>query len=115
MIQVLRYEGPQQYVEHYDIIDGKAQVNNPRVATVIMYLSSVKGGETVFPRTVVEDMGNSSQGVFQTTSDCAKGHKHVQAIKGLPTPEHQNNISLHFLLCLVQKRSGPSSSYVVFC
>ncbi|KAL4448929.1 hypothetical protein ABPG77_007646 [Micractinium sp. CCAP 211/92] len=56
-IQVLRYELDQEYKAHYDVIEttektalGMQQMANPRVATLLMYLTDVEeGGETTFP------------------------------------------------------------------
>ncbi|GMH34305.1 hypothetical protein BSKO_02139 [Bryopsis sp. KO-2023] len=43
MIQVLRYEGDQMYLPHMDVISGPNQVNNRRIATVIIFLNDVDG------------------------------------------------------------------------
>ncbi|PSC72973.1 putative prolyl 4-hydroxylase 6 [Micractinium conductrix] len=58
-LQVLKYELGQEYKAHYDVIetDANATINsmrpqmaNPRVATLLMYLTDVdEGGETTFP------------------------------------------------------------------
>ncbi|KAL4422743.1 hypothetical protein ABPG75_008940 [Micractinium tetrahymenae] len=56
-LQVLRYELDQEYKAHYDVIEteektavGLQQTANPRVATLLMYLTDVEeGGETTFP------------------------------------------------------------------
>ena len=55
-MQILHYKHGQKYEPHYDIFHDKAnrELGGHRVATVLMYLSNVeKGGETVFPRSVV--------------------------------------------------------------
>lgn len=49
-LQILRYEGGQQYGAHYDSLQGHQ--DSPRVATVLMYLNNdllLRGGETAFP------------------------------------------------------------------
>lgn len=56
-LQVLRYELDQEYKAHWDVIEtdtnsslGMQQGQNPRTATLLMYLSDVEeGGETSFP------------------------------------------------------------------
>lgn len=55
-MQILHYENGQKYEPHFDYFHDKAnqELGGHRVATVLMYLSNVqKGGETVFPNSVV--------------------------------------------------------------
>ena len=50
VLQILRYEGGQQYGAHYDSLQGHE--DSPRMATALMYLNDdprLRGGETVFP------------------------------------------------------------------
>jgi len=51
-IQVLNYQIGQEYKAHYDYFKSTKQpVNNPRISTLVMYLSDVEhGGETYFPK-----------------------------------------------------------------
>lgn len=55
-MQILHYENGQKYEPHFDYFHDKSnqELGGHRVATVLMYLSSVeKGGETVFPNSEV--------------------------------------------------------------
>ena len=55
-IQILHYENGEKYEPHFDYFHDKVnqQLGGHRIATVLMYLSTVeKGGETVFPNSEV--------------------------------------------------------------
>lgn len=81
-LQVLRYEGPgQQYAEHSDYIRGPDQEDNPRLASVIIYLTDFEGGETFFKegsksiKPVEPSIANSSPA-------CTRDRLSVQPEKG---------------------------------
>ncbi|WCJ20861.1 2-oxoglutarate (2OG) and Fe(II)-dependent oxygenase superfamily protein [Euphorbia peplus] len=80
-IQILHYEHGQKYEPHFDYFHDKAnqQLGGHRIATVLMYLSSVeKGGETIFPNAA----GQASQPKDDSWSDCARGGYAVKPRKG---------------------------------
>ncbi|XP_044506975.1 probable prolyl 4-hydroxylase 7 [Mangifera indica] len=80
-IQILHYENGQKYEPHFDYFHDKVnqELGGHRIATVLMYLSSVqKGGETVFP----DAEGKSSQPKDDSWSDCAKQGYAVKPRKG---------------------------------
>ncbi|MBP1934514.1 prolyl 4-hydroxylase [Ammoniphilus resinae] len=51
-LQVLHYEKGQEYRAHFDFFSSAHKAaNNPRISTLVMYLSDVEqGGETYFPK-----------------------------------------------------------------
>ncbi|MFA9559276.1 2OG-Fe(II) oxygenase [Evansella sp. AB-rgal1] len=51
-VQVLHYQIGQEYKAHFDYFSSASnRVNNPRISTLVMYLSDVEhGGETYFPK-----------------------------------------------------------------
>ncbi|MCM3586619.1 2OG-Fe(II) oxygenase [Mesobacillus maritimus] len=51
-LQILNYKIGQEYKAHYDFFKSTGQgVSNPRISTLVMYLSDVEeGGETYFPK-----------------------------------------------------------------
>ncbi|XP_019185786.1 PREDICTED: probable prolyl 4-hydroxylase 7 [Ipomoea nil] len=80
-IQILRYEHGQKYEPHFDYFHDLAnqELGGHRVATVLMYLSSVeKGGETIFPSSENKDI----QPKGEDWSDCAKNGYAVKPYKG---------------------------------
>ncbi|XP_006651070.2 probable prolyl 4-hydroxylase 7 [Oryza brachyantha] len=80
-MQILRYEQGEKYEPHFDYIRGQPRSarEGHRVATVLMYLSSVKmGGETVFP----DSEARLSQPKDETWSDCAEQGFAVKPVKG---------------------------------
>lgn len=80
-MQILHYENGQKYEPHFDYFHDKSnqELGGHRVATVLMYLSSVeKGGETVFPNSEEKD----SQPKTDDMSDCAKNGYSVKPMKG---------------------------------
>lgn len=80
-IQVLRYEHGQKYEPHFDYFHDKAnqELGGHRVATVLMYLSSVeKGGETIFPNSELKD----KQPKGDDWSECAINGYAVKPYKG---------------------------------
>lgn len=81
-LQVLRYTNGQKYGAHSDIIAGPSQVNNSRVATVLLYLTSTEeGGETTFPHesSWANPLRNPSRA---SPSDCARGNVYVKPQRG---------------------------------
>ncbi|XP_065878152.1 probable prolyl 4-hydroxylase 6 [Euphorbia lathyris] len=80
-IQILHYEHGQKYEPHFDYFHDKAnqELGGHRIATVLMYLSTVeKGGETVFPNAEEQ----ASQLKDASWSDCAKDGYAVKPRKG---------------------------------
>ncbi|KAK7266262.1 hypothetical protein RIF29_18904 [Crotalaria pallida] len=80
-MQILHYEHGQKYEPHYDYFHDKANqvMGGHRVATVLMYLSSVgKGGETIFPNS----MERFVQQKDESWSECAKKGYAVKPEKG---------------------------------
>ncbi|KAJ0042993.1 hypothetical protein Pint_19351 [Pistacia integerrima] len=80
-MQILHYENGQKYEPHYDYFHDKVnqELGGHRIATVLMYLSSVeKGGETVFP----DAEGKLYQPKDDSWSDCAKRGYAVKPSKG---------------------------------
>ncbi|WP_099353220.1 2OG-Fe(II) oxygenase [Fredinandcohnia onubensis] len=51
-LQILNYQIGQEYKAHFDFFTSTNKViNNPRISTIVMYLSDVEhGGETYFPK-----------------------------------------------------------------
>ncbi|WP_142255425.1 2OG-Fe(II) oxygenase [Bacillus sinesaloumensis] len=51
-LQILNYKIGQEYKAHFDFFNStKNAINNPRISTLVMYLSNVEqGGETYFPK-----------------------------------------------------------------
>ena len=51
-LQILNYKIGQEYKAHFDFFSSKDRiVSNPRISTLVMYLSDVEhGGETFFPK-----------------------------------------------------------------
>lgn len=79
-LQVLHYQHAQKYEPHHDYfhdpVNARPEVGGNRVATVLMYLSTVEeGGETVFP---AADAKVSGPG----WSDCARRGLAVKPTKG---------------------------------
>ncbi|CAH9090763.1 unnamed protein product [Cuscuta europaea] len=80
-IQILHYEHGQKYEPHFDYFHDKVnqELGGHRVATVLMYLSSVEqGGETVFPSSELKD----SQPKGDDWSECAINGYAVKPYKG---------------------------------
>ncbi|KAL5980629.1 putative prolyl 4-hydroxylase 7 [Asimina triloba] len=80
-IQILHYEHGEKYEPHYDYFYDKAnqEIGGHRIATVLMYLSSVEmGGETIFPNSELKD----SQLKDDTWSECARDGFAVKPKKG---------------------------------
>ncbi|VFQ73566.1 unnamed protein product [Cuscuta campestris] len=80
-MQVLRYEHGQKYEPHFDYFHDKVnlELGGHRVATVLMYLSSVeKGGETIFPNSELKD----TQVKGDDWSECAINGYAVKPYKG---------------------------------
>ncbi|GAV91910.1 2OG-FeII_Oxy_3 domain-containing protein [Cephalotus follicularis] len=80
-IQILHYEHGQKYEPHFDFFHDKnnQQLGGHRVATVLMYLSTVeKGGETIFPSAEEK----IPQPKDESWSDCAKKGYAVKPRKG---------------------------------
>ncbi|KAA8548030.1 hypothetical protein F0562_004709 [Nyssa sinensis] len=80
-MQILHYEHGEKYEPHFDYFHDKAnqELGGHRVATVLMYLSSVeKGGETIFPNSE----GKETQLKDDDSSDCAKNGYAVKPKKG---------------------------------
>ncbi|MEH7224461.1 2OG-Fe(II) oxygenase [Bacillus sp. JJ1566] len=49
-LQILNYQIGQEYKAHFDFFTTNYKLNNPRISTLVMYLSDVEqGGETYFP------------------------------------------------------------------
>lgn len=82
LVQVLRYSNGQKYGAHMDVIPGPDQVNNSRMATVLLYLTSVEaGGETTFPQE--SSWVNSYRNISpDNPSDCARGTVYVKPRRG---------------------------------
>jgi prolyl 4-hydroxylase len=79
-IQVLRYEGGQEYRAHFDYFFHKQGMANNRVATVLLYLSDVEeGGETVFPNAPA--LGDRAA-LQANWSACARQGLAVKPVKG---------------------------------
>ncbi|WP_042341505.1 2OG-Fe(II) oxygenase [Bacillus timonensis] len=51
-LQILNYQVGQEYKSHFDFFSSPHNaINNPRISTLVMYLSDVEqGGETYFPK-----------------------------------------------------------------
>ncbi|MFS0823213.1 2OG-Fe(II) oxygenase [Bacillus sp. 1P02SD] len=51
-LQILNYKIGQEYKAHFDFFNSSSKANNnPRISTLVMYLSDVEqGGETYFPK-----------------------------------------------------------------
>jgi len=83
-IQILHYEIGQKYEAHYDYFHDKfnndASKGGQRIATMLMYLTTVdEGGETVFPASVDKPHRGDTSGEW---SACAKRGVAVKARKG---------------------------------
>ncbi|CAI5467565.1 unnamed protein product [Closterium sp. Yama58-4] len=78
-IQILKYEIGQKYEAHFDYFfdSVNTQIGGHRVATVLMYLTTVEaGGETVFPN------AQPKPAMDATASDCANRGLAVKPQKG---------------------------------
>lgn len=72
-LQVLHYVDGQKYGAHYDSLHSNS--DNPRVATVLIYLTDVQdGGETAFPKSNKWASPERGKQLDANFSDCAKGH-----------------------------------------
>jgi len=83
-LQILQYQIGQKYEAHYDYFHDKfnndASKGGQRIATMLMYLSTVEeGGETVFPASVDKPHKNDPSNDW---SSCAKRGIAVKAVKG---------------------------------
>ncbi|GAB4814205.1 hypothetical protein N2152v2_001251 [Parachlorella kessleri] len=97
--QVLRYEHSQKYGAHYDSVSAE---KSPRIATVLMYLSTPEeGGETTFSLDSkwIDPSLPRKLGPF---SDCAEGHVAMKPKKGdalvfwgLKPDGSQDRLSMH--------------------
>ena len=79
--QILRYGLGQKYGAHMDVLEE----GSPRMATVLIYLSTPEeGGETAFPRTTDENWVSveTKDRLGSHLSDCAKGHVAAPIKKG---------------------------------
>lgn len=79
-MQVLHYVNGQKYEPHHDYfhdtVNPQKSNGGQRVATMLMYLTTVaEGGETVFPNSAERVVGNQ-------WSDCAKRGLAVKTQKG---------------------------------
>lgn len=80
-MQILHYGINENHAPYYDYYYEKSSMANGgnRVATVLMYLSTVAhGGETVFPDSELKD----TQAKDETWSDCAGTGNAVKPVKG---------------------------------
>eukprot|EP00884_Botryococcus_braunii_P014160 jgi/Botrbrau1/22745/Bobra.0132s0078.1 len=78
-MQVLQYSAGQQYEAHHDFffdkVNSAPEAGGQRVATILMYLSSVEeGGETMFPKGLPKAQGPG-------WSECAQQGFSVKAVK----------------------------------
>lgn len=65
-IQILNYKVGQEYKAHFDYFNSASQqTTNPRISTLVMYLSDVEqGGETYFPKLNLSVSPQKGMGVY---------------------------------------------------